>query len=364
MWKGPEEFFTYTKNQRNAIVLLLGLVIAFFAVYRFWNFKYSEVALNAEEFEDFVLEWETQQLLDKKEAFANSLFYFDPNTASASDFKKLGLQTFQIRRVRKFIAKGGSFHHARDLLKIYGIDSNWVFAVEDYVKIKFTDENKDLLGSIKLKPFNPNTVSLDSMMVMGFTKSQARGVITFREKVHSFKNFSELFKVYSLDSQFVNSLEPYVDFPDQIVDAKDGIKKRINLNLADSMDMKKLKGIPNYFSKRILKYRNSLGGFYEMEQLREVYGCDSLKYQILQDQFFVDQGILRKLNVNTASLKEILQHPYLNYNQVLSIINFREKVRLFESIEEVNQLELINDSLFTKIANYLEVGKNNLNSKD
>lgn len=59
------------------------------------------------------------------------------------------------------------------------------------------------------------------------------------------------------------------------------------------------------------------------------------------------------MDINNPSFQELVHHPYLSYEQVKSIVNFRENVRPFESVEELKQLELIDDALFSKIANYL-----------
>jgi len=59
------------------------------------------------------------------------------------------------------------------------------------------------------------------------------------------------------------------------------------------------------------------------------------------------------MDINTATFKELNHYPYLNYEQVKSIMYFREQVRPFKTNEELKQIELIDDALFSKIANYL-----------
>lgn len=359
MWKGPEEFFTYTKNQRNGIFLLIGLAIAFFAVYRFWDFQKPSEALNHLEFEKMVMEWEAKKEKQAQQKFQEALFYFDPNRATNSQLKELGLEAFQIKRINNFLIKGGRFSNAKDLYKIYGIDSTWVVSIIPYVKISEPEEGVKKEIELLLHSFNPNLISITDLKAMGFSESQARGVITFREKVHLFNSVEDLYKVYALDSSFVNSFVSYVEIPKN----EDGIQKKeiikLDINLLDSNQIKNIEGVPQFLLDRILKYRKRLGGFFRMEQLKEVYGVNSFVYQKIEVQVFVNQDVISKINLNEASFKELLNHPYLDYEQVKSILNFRQKIRLFESVNELNQLELINDSLFLKIANYLEVGKNN-----
>tara|TARA_R110002072_G_scaffold24063_7_gene82373 strand:- start:51 stop:1124 length:1074 start_codon:yes stop_codon:yes gene_type:complete len=356
MWKGPKEFFTYTKNQRNGIVLLLGLVIAFFAIQLFWDFRQEEEFLDTREFEKQIVEWETANAQMAKKEFQENLFSFDPNTVSRSDLKKLGMASHQIAVLINFRSKGGVFKNPDDLFKIYGIDSNWVYSVKEFVHIQ-KQLPKNHYPQLSLSPFNPNTVLKDQLLEMGFSHSQAKGFLAYRKGLGKFKSVSDIYKVYSLDSSFVQNIKSYLIFEEKdSLDLKEVVQKK-NLNELDTLQIYKIQGIPTFLLKRIIKYRNQLGGYYSLDQLWEIYGMDDKIYQSLIEQVYVDQGFIVPMNVNELGFKELLKHPYLNFEQVKSIVNFRKKVRPFNSIDELNELELINDSLFTKIANYLEVGK-------
>ena len=48
----------------------------------------------------------------------------------------------------------------------------------------------------------------------------------------------------------------------------------IELNQADTLTLKKIPGIGSTFARRIVGYRELLGGFYTVHQLAEVYGID------------------------------------------------------------------------------------------
>lgn len=91
---------------------------------------------------------------------------------------------------------------------------------------------------------------------------------------------------------------------------------RIELNKADTTELKKIPGIGSVFARRIVKYRNLLGGFYTIEQLGEVYGIDEQKLQALSPWFLLDTGNIRKLAVNLLPDSTLRKHPYLTYKQV------------------------------------------------
>ena len=102
----------------------------------------------------------------------------------------------------------------------------------------------------------------------------------------------------------------------------------VELNQADTLTLKKIPGIGSTFARRIVGYRELLGGFYTVEQLAEVYGIDEERYNSLSPWFKVDTTRIRPLRVNQLSYKELLRHPYLNASQVRQLDRLRRKAPL------------------------------------
>src|SRR5690606_12668341 len=109
------------------------------------------------------------------------------------------------------------------------------------------------------------------------------------------------------------------------------------------------------FSKRILEHREKLGGFYAKEQLLEVYGMDAERLKQLEEWITIDKNQTRKLDVNKATFKELLRHPYMEYDMVKSLVNFREQVRPFINVDELKNLELFNEKKVERLKPYLKV---------
>lgn len=86
----------------------------------------------------------------------------------------------------------------------------------------------------------------------------------------------------------------------------------IELNAADTTQLKRVYGIGSVFAKRIVEYRSRLGGFFNLEQLKEVKGVDSEKFEQIYRNFYIDTNRIIKINVNFASANQILQHPYVS----------------------------------------------------
>lgn len=102
----------------------------------------------------------------------------------------------------------------------------------------------------------------------------------------------------------------------------------VELNQADTLTLKKIPGIGSTFARRIVGYRELLGGFYTVEQLAEVYGIDEERYNSLSPWFKVDTTRIRPLPVNQLPYKELLRHPYLNASQVRQLDRLRRKAPL------------------------------------
>ena len=164
-------------------------------------------------------------------------------------------------------------------------------------------------------------------------------------------------KIYSISNEQYLILEPYIKIQKSTFADKKIISQKlsIDLNLADSSDLIKVKGIGSVFAKRILKYRKLLGGYSHLSQLKEVYGIDSLRFHTIKHNFSTcDSSKIICININTATFKELLKHPYISYEFVKLIVNERKKGR-FNSVDELLERTTISDSLYIKLQAYLKV---------
>jgi DNA uptake protein ComE-like DNA-binding protein len=107
------------------------------------------------------------------------------------------------------------------------------------------------------------------------------------------------------------------------------------------------------FARRILKYRSLLGGYVDKEQLWEVYGMDSVRYNTIAPYVTVDPEGVAPLDLNTVSLDQLKRHPYLDYYQAKAIVLLRERVGRFESVQDLQKVPIIDNETYTKIIPYL-----------
>lgn len=132
-------------------------------------------------------------------------------------------------------------------------------------------------------------------------------------------------------------------------------KVLVEINSADTAELKKLKGIGSAFARRISKYRDLLGGYVSKEQLMEVYGFDKQKYDLVLPEITIDPAAVKKININTASPEEMKSHPYVRWKLANVITAYRKNHGPFSSVESIRNIDLVNDSVFAKLAPYLTV---------
>jgi competence ComEA-like helix-hairpin-helix protein len=172
--------------------------------------------------------------------------------------------------------------------------------------------------------------------------------------------------MYCITPQLYASLESYIQIPQEnkseisnsksttLYKFKDD-KVIVELNSADTTELQKIKGIGSSFAKRIVKFRDMIGGFVRKEQLLEVFGFDEEKLDVISSQIIIDISFVKKININSASVEDLRKHPYMNKKAAVAIYMHRVNNGDFKSVQEIKELNFVNDSLYTKIVSYLKV---------
>lgn len=127
----------------------------------------------------------------------------------------------------------------------------------------------------------------------------------------------------------------------------------VELNTADTVILKKVPGIGSVFARRIVKYRDLLGGFYSVAQLQEIYGLDEERYQSLKAWFYADASFIAKLPVNQLSYEQLIKHPYLNSKQTRAICQLRKQKGTLSGWENLHLLDEFTDSDKQRLQAYL-----------
>lgn len=127
----------------------------------------------------------------------------------------------------------------------------------------------------------------------------------------------------------------------------------INLNSCDTSQLISLPGIGPVLSVRIIKYRNLLGGFASVEQLKEVYGLSAETFELIRERVFADTTLLTRININSAGYKELARLPYFEKYEVTAILKYKELKGRIESIKDLVDNKLIPADKVPRVRPYL-----------
>jgi DNA uptake protein ComE-like DNA-binding protein len=203
-------------------------------------------------------------------------------------------------------------------------------------------------------PFDPNTLSAAQWKQLGLNERQVEVLEHYKTKGGRFYRKEDLKKIYAITAADYNRLEPYINIPGPtFVSKKIKPGEVIELNSADSSRLTALTGIGPSFAPRIIRYRDRLGGFYRKEQLKEIYGMDSLKYAALSRQVSVNPHLVKKIDINTISFDQLRLFPYLSYKQVNAIIQYRAQHGNYNSPGDMKNIAILDEQTLQKIILYL-----------
>ena len=223
-------------------------------------------------------------------------------------------------------------------------------------------------------PFNPNYITDFKGEQLGMSLQEIDRLHKYRAQrkfVNSVIEFQEITKV---SDSLLKRISPYFKFPDWVVKRNKSLKlvnskdrsggeplsKRIevttdDINKATQKDFEVVNGVGTVISERIVKYRIKLQGFSFTSQLYEVWGIDKSTVNRVLKRFKIHQKPnIQQININTATFKEILKNPYINYELCKKIIEYRDEVAELQNILEIKNIDGFPIEKYDRIVLYLK----------
>lgn len=204
--------------------------------------------------------------------------------------------------------------------------------------------------------FDPNTITIDSFQLLGFSTYAANNLARYRENNGIFYSSEKLKMIFGVDTSLVETLADYMSFPPK-PERKHNVlsayhSKIIDINNSDTSDWIQLKGIGPYYSKMIVNYRNYLGGFYHIDQVAETYNLPDSTFQAIKPFLRLDSTELKKKNINAIPFEQLVMHPYVSGKTAKILIAYRKMHGPFEDIMQLKEIKPLSEGLIDTLSFY------------
>ena len=231
---------------------------------------------------------------------SDSLFAFDPNHTDSVKLLKLGLSNWQVANMMKYRRKGGKWRSVDDFQRLYGLSKTDFKKLKPYIRIA----EKDKRGR--------------------------------------FVPFEYYYNEYAANK----SEKPRYE---KIEKLKEGVT--LDLEHADTTILKQIPGIGSYYASKIVKYRERLGGFISTNQLYDIEGLPS---NVSRWFTLSSQPSVKKIRINHATFKELVRHPYINYEQTKDIVNHVRQYGPLHSFKELRLYKEFSEKDFQRLEPYIQ----------
>ena len=346
----------YSPSQRRGIIFLLIIFISYF-IFLFYERNSLEnispiVVVESEIIE--TLEFEKPIIIPENK---------NPNFWKRKDWNQLGFSNSQIQIIENYQKKLNIFTTKKQLLKCYAFNEMEIKMLDSIVVIPKKDTNSDFKKPFLflLKSKSPNYDLKNYFNTIYYNKS-SKGVFSYYASNSKINNLLAIKNCLNGQKPKIYSLKPrnlrmILKKPKKNYNSKPSKKSKfiVNINLADSLHWRKLRGVGAKRSIHILNYKNALGGFVRVSQVNEVFSISDSLFKSFERFLNIKDSSLVKININTCSVKQLKNHPYINWNLANSIVNFREQHGLFKLLEDLKKIHILDKKLYYKIVPYLTI---------
>jgi competence ComEA-like helix-hairpin-helix protein len=359
------DFLSFTRRERSGVLLLLTLCLLGYGVPWLYPLFFAKPEADFTTFEKEAAALDAARKAPPA-TLPQALFPFDPNRASMEELQALGLPRATARTILKYRNRGGRFRRKSDLRKIYTLQEEDYLRLAPYIRLPSGEPATTVVPlkttSQALFHFNPQTVSAQELQELGLSGKVARTFVHFREKGGTFEKPADLLKVYGMTPEDARRLTPYARFPkppkplpeDSLERQPPAIAPkplRVDINRASAEDWQRLYGIGPVLSDRIIRFRDKLGGFSTVEQVRETYGLPDSTFENIYDQLELSP-IFRPLAVNRLGWEELSGHPYLDRRQAQAIVAYRRQHGPFSSASDFDKVLVLPEELRGRLRPY------------
>jgi competence protein ComEA len=297
-----KSYFTFTANERRAVLLLAVITLLFFILPHVYPaiVKSEQVTVKEEKTaptssvkpsdRSFLTEVEINP--DKIESSSNSrLFYFDPNTATIEDWKRLGVKEKTALTIIRYRSKGGRFKSPEDIKKIWGLSSQIADRLIPFVSIqsdlKETGSKISKEKSMLVKPYPVCKIDINKATqeewekLKGIGPATATRIIKFRDKLGGFISVEQVGETYGMKDSTFQQIRSNLYGNENDV-------QKININLSDIEQLSKHPYIRFKTAKAIIAYREQNGLYKAVSDLQKIESITPETFQKMEKYLIIE----------------------------------------------------------------------------
>ncbi len=363
---GPPNPWAYTRRQRLGLVALVVLIAAAAVLTPFLR---SAPDLPAAD--DAALFAAAERLrtaadrsLKKPNAAARpATFAFDPNAVSAADLRRLGLSEKQATAWIKYRQKR-PFRAPEDIGRLFVLRPSQVdhllplATFPEIGRAPVAESPTYTTRTVQRFPFDPNSISADSLQLLGLSEREAGSLIRYRgDRPLTFRRPEDLLRIRSIDSNKVLALLDLVtiDVPTPPAPARrrpPTPPATVDINAASPEEWEQLPGIGPYRARKIVEWRDQLGGFADMEQVADTYQLPDSTFTAIRPYLRV-RTPPATLSLNLLSARELARHPYLDRRTATILVRYRENHGPFAGPADLEKVRALSTEKRERLLPYL-----------
>jgi competence protein ComEA len=290
------DYLQFTKRERRALVVLLLLIaVCIAAPYCIPEKEPPQILLSMEP----GIQKDSRSVTVKNASGETGirsvprLFFFDPNTASASDWQQLGVSAKLTATILRYRSKGGKFRTPEDLRKIWGMSAQQAALLIPYVQLTATGfpvtVSSGSHASVSTTVSVPSVIDVNTAVekdwaaLPGMNAYLAARIIRNRERLGGFSSLEQVRKTYGIADSIYQLMQPWLR-------ADPAHIPKVDLNAASAWELQQKTGISFPLAKAIVQYRNQYGAYTQLSDLRKLVLINDSVYQYLSTRVYVGNG--------------------------------------------------------------------------
>lgn len=334
-------------ERRGSFIFILGLFVVGvgFSITSLYHTDPSQVRLSKTQIQHIDSIINAQTVMDQESAVQTRtlrLKSYDPNTITSEELIEMGIPKRTATIWINYIAKGGRFYKPEDINNIYSLENDIYEALLPYTQVagpKRKPRNyaprvpkKTYQRPKELFTFDPNTISKDSVYNLNIPAQLAASILGYRKAGGIFRTVEKLKDSPGINDSIYAEIAPYIQI-DSIyqINKKDKLKTfvatkkpiaSINLNSADSIELRQIRGIGAFRAKILIERREQIGGYYSLDQLYDdLYSIDSADVQQIKPYLYVDESY-KRIDLQSIEIWKLQRHHYFDKNMATTAVNY------------------------------------------